>query len=108
ALPIYTVLKNKDKKLRRIKKWFLVSSVFFALPQAAFAQTKVGEIVGYLCDWLSGEIACSIAVLVIIYCGYKLIRGQQTVHEFGLYAIGMGLVIGGATIATDIFHIGGY
>lgn len=100
--------KQKTNHSKWIKKFVLVIGGFIAIPQAAFAQTAVAEIIGYACSWLSGEIGAAIAVLVVIHSGYEMLSGESDKKKLATRCIAIGLIIGGAYIATDVFHIGGF
>jgi type IV secretory pathway VirB2 component (pilin) len=101
-------IKYQNILLKKVKHSILWLSVLLTLPSIAFAGTKVAEIVGYLCDWLSGEVGAAIAVLVVIYSGYEMLEGRLEKRTLAGRCIAIGLIIGGAYIATDIFHIGDF
>ena len=103
---------NKKIKLfkfpQRLKKIILSIGFIFGIPQIAFAQTAVAEIIGYGCSWLSGEVGACVGVAIIIFSGYEALNGKIEKEKAFYRAVGIGLIIGGSYIATDIFHIGGY
>lgn len=89
---------NRHKKI-----WFLI--VFFS--SNAFARSNaVVTIVHNLTDYLSGEIAAAISVLVIIYSGYELIGGQISKNNFFVRIAAVGLIFGGSYIASDYIFRG--
>ena len=109
---IFTEIKeSKSRSLAKtciniLKNIALTLSAFFAMPNFAFANTVVGKIIGYGCDWLSGEIGVGIGTLVIIYSGFQMLEGHIELRTLVSRGIGVGIMVGGAYIASDVFHIG--
>jgi type IV secretory pathway VirB2 component (pilin) len=99
-------IKHRKILLKKVKHSILWLGLLISLPNIAFAGTKVGEIIGYLCDWLSGEVGAAIAVLVVIYSGYEMLEGRLEKKTLAGRCIAIGLIIGGAVVATNVFHIG--
>lgn len=80
--------------------WNYIFLIIFILPTTASAQSsssdEVTTIVYNLCTYLSGGIASALAVLVLIYLGFKTMRGKFDWHHLVAIAVGLGLVIGGS------------
>lgn len=95
----------KANKTAWIKKTIFVTSALIALPTSAFATTEVGRIIGAACDWLSGEVGASIAVLAVIYTGYEMISGEIDKKKFAIRCVAIGMIVGGAYITTNILGV---
>jgi type IV secretory pathway VirB2 component (pilin) len=102
-------MKNFSKDLiRLIKNSVIAFYVLLVIPNVAFATTTVvGQIIGYACEWLSGEIGIGLGMLVIIISGFQMLEGHIDAKALGSRAIGVGMIVGGAYIGTNIFHLGG-
>jgi type IV secretory pathway VirB2 component (pilin) len=72
------------------------TALFCLISQPAFASDAVSEIVLNLCDYLSGNVAKAIGVLVIIGLGYRTLVGRMDWRTAGSIAVGLGLIIGGS------------
>tara|TARA_R110000868_G_scaffold223437_4_gene475337 strand:- start:200 stop:508 length:309 start_codon:yes stop_codon:yes gene_type:complete len=97
--------RNDMHKKNGRKRWvnlILVVSTLVLLPGLAIAGTKVGEVIGNVCDWLSGEVASGISALVVIYSGYEMLHGDIDKMKFGVRAVAIGLIVGGSYITRSI------
>lgn len=94
-----SLFHHKQKWFQRIKQfsfYSLAGILPLSLSQPAFASDAVTEIVFNLCDYLSGNVAKAIAVLVIIALGYRTLAGRMDWRVAGTIAVGLGLIIGGS------------
>lgn len=98
--------KSNKRYINAIKKIWLTLYSFVAIPNIVYANTVVGKIIGYACDWLSGEIGVGIGTLVIIYSGFQMLEGHIELKNLVTRGIGVGVIIGGAYIGGNVFHIG--
>lgn len=92
----------RDFEMRSwIKKIILTLGGMILIPNIAFA-TAVGKVVENLSEWLSGEIAGAVVVLVVIYSGYEMLHGEIDKRTFAVRLAAAGLIFGGSTIAKTI------
>jgi type IV secretory pathway VirB2 component (pilin) len=70
----------------------------FFLSTRAFAQSSdyATQFIYNICSYASGNIARALAVLAIMFLGYRCFRGQFDGHYLFFIIVGLALIIGGS------------
>jgi type IV secretory pathway VirB2 component (pilin) len=81
-------------------------AVLIALPVQCFANggsTPI-SILQQIIDYLTGDLARLVGVLVVVVAGYLLLGTQQIQKMTFVYIVaGMGLILGGSTLADQFW-----
>lgn len=93
---IYNIKSKLDYSIFHGKKIFTLFSLF--IYQSAFAQSSdyATEFIYNICNYASGNIARGLAVLAIMFLGYRCFRGQFDGHYLFFIIVGLALIIGGS------------
>lgn len=76
----------------------IVILLSFFISTRAFAQSSdyATEFIYNICSYASGNIARGLAVLAIMFLGYRCFRGQFDGHYLFFIIVGLALIIGGS------------
>lgn len=96
-------------KKKRINQLIKYTNLFFILtltPGIVFADSVVATVINNACDWLSGEIAGAISVLIVVWSGFEMLNGELEKKKFITRLVGVGLIYGGSYLAKSVFFKG--
>lgn len=88
-----------NKKIKQLKQYLCKKTplLFLLISNCAFAQSSdyATQFIYNVCTYASGNVARGLAVLAVVFLGYKCFKGTFDGHYLFYITVGLALIIGG-------------